>query len=89
MTFDKKTPCLSSIFVTRLDMHVCVRVSFLLSLAPRHSGSAISIVPAACLCVCEKWNNEAIKCVCLFVCLSVFVRTCVCVFACVSIHIRC
>ena len=45
-------------------MCVCVRVSFLLSLAPRHSGSAISIVLAACLCVCACLHVCA--CACLY-----------------------
>ena len=66
MTFDKKYPrCLLLIFVARLDMHLCVRVYFLLSLAPRHSGSAISIVPAACLCVSVCLHVCACECVCM------------------------
>ena len=69
MTFDKKYPrCLLLIFVARLDMHVCVRVYFLLSLAPRHSGSGISKVPAACLSVCVR------KCVCVYACVSTHIR---------------
>ena len=45
-------------------MCVCM-YPFLLSLAPRHSGSAISIVPAACLCVSVCLHVCACECVCM------------------------